>query len=100
MVKIFFLLTFTFFIFSCSNNSVRDYSSLKQKALEVPPEFELSPPVKKDESTENATSEDISEDTSEDIQDIILQNSETSTENEFDNSSLDEFIETNFGNES
>jgi hypothetical protein len=45
---IFFLLIFA----ACTNNTVRDYTSLKQKALEIPPDFELTPPVVGEEEVE------------------------------------------------
>ena len=47
---IFFLLIFA----ACTNNTVRDYTSLKQKALEIPPDFELTPPVVGEEEVEEA----------------------------------------------
>ena len=50
-----------FFIFiSCSNNTVRDYTSLKQKALEIPPDFDLSPPVVNDGSTDEELPKELS----------------------------------------
>ena len=68
---IFFLLIFA----ACTNNTVRDYTSLKQKALEIPPDFELTPPVVGEEEVEEAAPTGES---AEDIQDIITQDSSTS----------------------
>jgi hypothetical protein len=68
---IFFLLIFA----ACTNNTVRDYTSLKQKALEIPPDFELTPPVVGEEEVEEAAPTGQS---AEDIQDIITQSSSTS----------------------
>ncbi len=89
---IFFLLIFT----ACTNNTVKDYTSLKQKALEIPPDFELTPPVVGEEEVEEAAPTGES---AEDIQDIITQDSSTSVPSNADTSSLDEFIDNNFGNE-
>ena len=89
---IFFLLIFA----ACTNNTVRDYTSLKQKALEIPPDFELTPPVVGEEEVEEAAPTGES---AEDIQDIITQDSSTSVPSNADTSSLDEFIDNNFGNE-
>ena len=36
---------FTILAISCSNNKPSDYSALKQKALEIPPDFQLEPPT-------------------------------------------------------
>ena len=64
---IFFLLIFA----ACTNNTVRDYTSLKQKALEIPPDFELTPPVVGEEEVEEAAPTGES---AEDIQDITKLN--------------------------
>ena len=89
---IFFLLIFA----ACTNNTVRDYTSLKQKALEIPPDFELTPPVVGEEEVEEAAPTGES---AEDIQDIITQDSSNSVPSNADTSSLDEFIDNNFGDE-
>ncbi len=89
---IFFLLIFA----ACTNNTVRDYTSLKQKALEIPPDFQLTPPVVGEEEVEEAAPTGES---AEDIQDIITQDSSNSVPSNADTSSLDEFIDNNFGNE-
>ena len=69
IAKIFFLFLIPIiFIYGCSNNTVRDYTTLKQKALEIPPEFDLTPPV---EGKENIDEEDAVSSTSEDLEDIL-----------------------------
>ena len=85
------------FIHGCSNNTVRDYTTLKQKALEIPPEFDLTPPV---EGKENIDEEDVVSSTSEDLEDILGQtmSAETSSDGN-QNQSLDEFIDQNFVSE-
>ena len=40
-----FIVTLLFLIVSCSgNNSINDIKTLEQKALEIPPNFDLKPP--------------------------------------------------------
>ena len=85
------------FIYGCSNNTVRDYTTLKQKALEIPPEFDLTPPV---EGKENIDEEDVVSSTSEDLEDILGQTmSEETSSDGNQNQSLDEFIDQNFVSE-
>tara|TARA_B110000971_G_C19986958_1_gene490050 strand:+ start:274 stop:609 length:336 start_codon:yes stop_codon:yes gene_type:complete len=41
-----FIVSLLFFIVSCSgNNSINDIKTLEQKALEIPPNFDLKPPL-------------------------------------------------------
>ncbi len=98
ITKIFFLFLIPiFFIYGCSNNTVRDYTTLKQKALEIPPEFDLTPPV---EGKENVDEEDVVSSTSEDLEDILGQTmSEETSSDGNQNQSLDEFIDQNFVSE-
>ena len=98
IAKIFFLFLIPiFFIYGCSNNTVRDYTTLKQKALEIPPEFDLTPPV---EGKENIDEEDVVSSTSEDLEDILGQTmSEETSSDGNQNQSLDEFIDQNFVSE-
>ena len=98
IAKIFFLsLIPIFFIYGCSNNTVRDYTTLKQKALEIPPEFDLTPPV---EGKENVDEKDVISSTSEDLEDILGQTvSEETSSDGNQNQSLDEFIDQNFVSE-
>ena len=98
IAKIFFLFLIPiFFVYGCSNNTVRDYTTLKQKALEIPPEFDLTPPV---EGKENIDEEDAVSSTSEDLEDILGQTmSEETSSDGNQNQSLDEFIDQNFVSE-
>ena len=98
IAKIFFLFLIPIiFIYGCSNNTVRDYATLKQKALEIPPEFDLTPPV---EGKENIDEEDVVPSTSEDLEDILGQTvSEETSSDGNQNQSLDEFIDQNFVSE-
>ncbi len=99
IAKVFFLFLISIiFIYGCSNNNtVRDYTTLKQKALEIPPEFDLTPPV---EGKENIDEEDVVSSTSEDLEDILGQTvSEETSSDGNQNQSLDEFIDQNFVSE-
>ena len=98
IAKIFFLFLIPIiFIYGFSNNTVRDYTTLKQKALEIPPEFDLTPPV---EGKENINEEDVVSSTSEDLEDILGQTmSEETSSDGNQNQSLDEFIDQNFVSE-
>ena len=92
-----YLQLIVFFIFiSCSNNTVRDYTSLKQKALEIPPDFELSPPVVNDES---ASEELPNEEVVEDIEEILTSDNSATTSEKTESSSLEDFIDSNFVND-
>ena len=92
----YFLLIVFFIFISCSNNTVRDYTSLKQKALEIPPDFELSPPVVNDES---ASEELPNEEVVEDIEEILTSNNSAPTSEKTESSSLEDFIDSNFVND-
>ena len=92
----YFLLIVFFIFISCSNNTVRDYTSLKQKALEIPPDFELSPPVVNDES---ASEELPNEEVVEDIEEILTSNNSAQTSEKTESSSLEDFIDSNFVND-
>ena len=96
-IAIQYLLLIVFFIFiSCSNNTVRDYTSLKQKALEIPPDFELSPPVVNDDS---ASEELPNEEVVEDIEEILTSDNSATTSEKTESSSLEDFIDSNFVND-
>ena len=91
-----YFLLIAFFIFiSCSNNTVRDYTSLKQKALEIPPDFELSPPVVNDDS---ASEELPNEEVVEDIEEILTSDNSAPVGEKTESSSLEDFIDSNFVN--
>ena len=92
----YFLLIVFFIFISCSNNTVRDYTSLKQKALEIPPDFELSPPVVNDDS---ASEELPNEEVVEDIEEILTSNNSATTSEKTESSSLEDFIDSNFVND-
>ena len=92
----YFLLIVFFIFISCSNNTVRDYTSLKQKALEIPPDFELSPPVVNDESV----SEELpNEEVIENIEEILTSDNSAQTSEKTESSSLEDFIDSNFVND-
>ena len=92
----YFLLIVFFIFISCSNNTVRDYTSLKQKALEIPPDFELSPPVVNDDS---ASEELPNEEVIEDIEEILTSDNSAQTSEKTESSSLEDFIDSNFVND-
>ena len=92
----YFLLIVFFIFISCSNNTVRDYTSLKQKALEIPPDFELSPPVINDDS---ASEELPNEKVVEDIEEILTSDNRATTSENTESSSLEDFIDSNFVND-
>jgi len=92
----YFLLIVFFIFISCSNNTVRDYTSLKQKALEIPPDFELSPPVVNDDS---ASEELPNEEVVEDIEEILTSDNSAKTSAKTESSSLEDFIDSNFVND-
>ena len=91
----YFLLIVFFIFISCSNNTVRDYTSLKQKALEIPPDFELSPPVVNDDSA----SEELPNEVIEDIEEILTSDNSATTSEKTESSSLEDFIDSNFVND-
>ena len=92
----YFLLIVFFIFISCSNNTVRDYTSLKQKALEIPPDFELSPPVVNDDS---ASEELPNEEVLEDIEEILTSDNSATNSEKTESSSLEDFIDSNFVND-
>ena len=92
----YFLLIVFFIFISCSNNTVRDYTSLKQKALEIPPDFELSPPVVNDDS---AIEELPNEEVVADIEEILTSDNSATTSEKTESSSLEDFIDSNFVND-
>ena len=92
----YFLLIVFFMFIACSNTTVRDYTSLKQKALEIPPDFELSPPVVNDDS---ASEELPNEEVVEDIEEILTSDNSATTSEKTESSSLEDFIDSNFVND-
>ena len=86
---------FTILAISCSNNKPSDYSTLKQKALEIPPDFQLEPPAEGEEEIVNLPGSNESQD----IQ-TILEDSASSEASSDDvvnkDMNLEEFVEENF----
>ena len=91
----------SFLLVSCgSSNVINDMQTLEQKALEIPPNFELKPPsdnenIQNEEaivydiessdldeilSSENDVIEDISKNSDDDLLDILITDSENSAE--------------------
>ena len=99
MHRLLILLILTILLAGCSSNQSNDFTSLKQRALEIPPDFELTPPgegveldINTSDSTENETS---------DIESLILDSSSSSeitkaNDKEDETGSLEEFIEDQF----
>ena len=96
MIRNYLIISVLLIFAACTNNTVRDYTSLKQKALEIPPDFELTPPVVGEDEVEETKSTGVP---AENIQDIIKQDSNSNVPSNTSTSSLDEFIDNNFGNE-
>ena len=94
--SIFVLSIFVILAISCSNRqSSDDYTTLKQKALEIPPDFQLEPPTEGQEEIVNLPGSNESQD----IQ-TLLEDS-TSIESSSDevvnaDMNLEEFVEQNF----
>ena len=99
MHRLFILLILTIFLVGCSSNQSNDFTSLKQRALEIPPDFELTPPGEGEEldiDTSNSTENETS-----DIESLILDSSSSSeitkaNDKEDETGSLEEFIEDQF----
>ena len=99
MHRFFILLILTIFLVGCSSNQSIDFTSLKQRALEIPPDFELTPPGEGEE-LDTETSERVENETS-DIESLILDSSSSSeitkaNDEEAESGSLEEFIEDQF----
>mgnify|MGYP001181533081 FL=1 len=87
------------FLAGCSSNQSNDFTSLKQKALEIPPDFELTPPG--DGETVNDETSEINTNESSDIESMILDSSDSSDLEQNNDAvnetgSLEEFIEEQF----
>ena len=95
------IILISFLLASCgSSNVINDMQTLEQKALEIPPNFELKPPsdnenIQNEEnitddigssdfdeilSLENDTIEDLSNNSDDDLLDILITDSENSSE--------------------
>ena len=83
-----------FFLLSCTTKStISDYSTLKQKALEIPPDFELTPP--EEGKVEESKQTDVDNNYS-DIEELLSQETDTVTSDGTSNESLEDFFENNF----
>ena len=93
--RTFVLSVFTILAISCSNKQTSDYNTLKQKALEIPPDFQLEPPAEGEEEIVNLPGSNESQD----IQ-TILEDSASSEASSDDvvnkDMNLEEFVEENF----
>ena len=95
------IILISFLFASCgSSNVINDMQTLEQKALEIPPNFELKPPsdnenIQNEEnisddigssdldeilSSENDVIEDVSNNSDDDLLDILITDSENSSE--------------------
>lgn len=95
------IILISFLLVSCgSSNVINDMQTLEQKALEIPPNFELKPPsdnenIKNEEtisdeigssdldeilSSENDVIEDVNNNSDNDLLDILITDSESSAE--------------------
>ena len=93
MIRNYLIIIFFLIFVACTSNTISDYTSLKQKALEIPPDFELTPPVVGEEEVVETSPQF---DTDDDIKTIIIQDMSSTDSNSSATSSLDEFIESNF----
>ena len=99
MYRLFILLIVTIILVGCSSNQSNDFTSLKQRALEIPPDFELTPPGEGEELDIDSP-ESVKNETS-DIETLILDSSSSSeiiktNDEEVETGSLEEFIEDQF----
>lgn len=99
MNKLYTLLLSLIILANCSSNNINDFSGLKQKALEIPPDFALTPPGKGEIANENAAQNET--EIVSDIETLILDSTGQAENNkvkeETDNSgSLEKFIEEQF----
>ena len=99
MNRLFILLILTIFLVGCSSNQSNDFTSLKQRALEIPPDFELTPPGEGEE-LDIESPESIKNEAS-DVETLIIDSSSSSeivktNDEEVETGSLEEFIEDQF----
>ena len=103
MNKTFVLSIFTLLAISCANNKPSDYSILKQKALEIPPDFQLQPPIEGDEEIVNLPETEETEDILTILEDLTPseKNSDELVSDELVNEdmNLEEFVDENFSTE-
>jgi len=99
MYRFFILLILTIILVGCSSNQSNDFISLKQRALEIPPDFELTPPGEGEE-LDIESPESIKNEAS-DVETLIIDSSSSSeivktNDEEVETGSLEEFIENQF----
>jgi len=82
-------------VISCSNNKPADYNALKQKALEIPPDFQLEPPVEGEEEILSIQTSNETEDIQSILEDSTVNDSESDSNIDKD-MNLEEFVEENF----
>ena len=93
--RTFVLITFTILAMSCSSNKPSDYSTLKQKALEIPPDFQLEPPAEGEEEVVALSGSNESQDVQTILEDSTA-DAASSDEVTNKDMSLEEFVEENF----
>ena len=81
-----------FFISGCSRSSINDYTTLKQKALEIPPDFELTPPKDKKDKSEIKSDETLEEFDNEtyDIESLLSESLQNPDENSNENNETEQ----------
>ena len=81
-----------FFISGCSRSSINDYTTLKQKALEIPPDFDLTPPKDKKDKSEIKSDETLEEFDNEtyDIESLLSESLQNPDENSNENNETEQ----------
>ena len=89
---IFLALLAIFFISGCSRSSINDYTTLKQKALEIPPDFDLTPPKDKKDKSEIKSDETLEEFDNEtyDIESLLSESLQNPDENSNENNETEQ----------
>ena len=82
--KLTIILLFLFISGCGGGNTINDIKTLEQKALEIPPNFDLKPPSDKDE-IKNQSDNTSSESQTSDLNDILEANTETQQEKSSEN---------------
>ena len=89
---IFLALLVIFFVSGCSRGSINDYTTLKQKALEIPPDFDLTPPKDKKDKSEIKSDETLEEFDNEtyDIESLLSESLQNPDENSNENNETEQ----------
>ena len=93
--RLIFFSIFAVLVISCSNNKPADYNALKQKALEIPPDFQLEPPVEGEEEILSIQTSNETEDIQSILEDSTVNDSESDSNIDKD-MNLEEFVEEIF----